>query len=353
MIIFLRGKLSQIQYPLLLQFIIIVCLSSLIKSAFGEMKWRITGEFGTYKAESSSYDSNLNFLSRLGGYLKYQDSKNHSAWLVSLHLKPEYYGSNNLNSIAKLLAKGQYLKKYIDWNWGINFDSRKYFYSLENENITLDIFRLQGMLSMILKRSGILTFQPGYYYRDFVDTYDQKLDAVTTKVEIIKIFSQYFNIGAGFYTEKFTVVENSRSTIASINIQNNGWRFGPNLSIHYQKKLMFSLRYLFLFHHSKVTTGSAHEQYLRLLLGKIILKNWTAFFLIDYYWSYFSFHDDLDPSIYYIPFDNESRVDFKLERLVTKHLILYLKVGYFRDNLMLKNLSAKGWHTLLGFEVGY
>lgn len=321
--------------------------------AYADAKWRFSGEIGTFRTSGSNIKSSLHLLTRFDAFFKYQTINKHDTWFISLQFNPEVYGTKNIQSVLKFLTNGQYLRYYQKWNWGVNLDSRKYLYNLDNEKVTLDLFNLKAIFNILVQQNLMLTFQPAYYSRDFIDFYDQSLDAYVGRFDLIKTVMRNFHSGIGFYFENFKVEEKKMQTFLGENPINEGQRYGPSFYLQYQKRLFFALRYLFLIHKSTVTTDPSHEHYIRFIMSKLFHKRWTFLFLIDYYWNKFTFPDPSDSPVIYIPFDNENRLDLKLEYLIRKNRIIYVKMGYFRENLVLGNLVAKGWQTMLGVEINF
>jgi hypothetical protein len=320
---------------------------------YAKVKWRFSGEIGTYRTSGSDVKSSLHLLTRCDGFFKYHILNKHDTWFISLQFNPELYGNNNIQSVLKFLANGQYLRYYKRWNWGVKLDSRKYLYTLNKEKVTLDIFNLHAIFNIFVQQNLMLTFQPAYYARDFTDFYDQCLDAYVGRFNLIKTVTHNFYSGIGFYFENFKVKEKKMLTFLGENPVNDGQRYGPIFYLQYHKHLFFTLRYLFLIHKSTATTDPSHEHYIRFVMSKLFHQRWTFLFLIDYYWNKFTFPDQSGSPVVYIPFDNENRLDLKLEYLITRNRIIYFKMGYFRENLVLGNLVVKGWRTMLGLEINF
>jgi hypothetical protein len=153
--------------------------------------------------------------------------------------------------------------------------------------------------------------------------------------------------------ENFRLSADLFPSFQTIRQANAGWRWGPEFTINYLKKVYFSLRYIFLWHYSDITVSPSYEQYLRLLISRKIIKDWMVFFVIDYFWNDIQLQKEQNQALLYIPFENENHIDLKLEKLIQKNLFLSGRIGYFKDNYVLPEFSAEGWQALIGLELEY
>ena len=336
-----------------------ILLSALILPIFlsleaqSQTRWRISAESGFYQRSLFDSDRSMYFLSRLNGYLKFQNQTRSNLWWLSLQLRPEFYQDIVGYGSIKMITKGQYLYQKSGLDMGMGLDIRRYFYINTPRDISLDLFELSGIFSCFLNENYRIFFYPAYYYQDISDTPRQKLDALKTKLYISRSHSNQLNMGVGLYLEKFSVESNSVITLQQNQNDNDGYRFGPELYFESNKILYLTFRYSFLRHWSKITLDPSFEQYFRILFGKVFLQNFTLLCVIDYYWNNLKLQNDGDILALYIPFDTENRIDVKIERPFTKSLLYFIRGGYFKDEFALQNFTAQGWQFLIGFEFNH
>jgi hypothetical protein len=315
-----------------------------------ELDVRLSGETGLYQAKSSTQNSSADFISRFSGWLKLQESTPTSGWNLSLQLKPEFYLGNFGYSALKFISKGQFHQKKKSLQLGMGFDARKYSYFSLSRNSTFDFFKFEGFLSTLIHRKLNLTLSPSYYYRDLST---QKLDAFSGELSLNALPANNLNMGLGTYLENFRLSADLYPVFSANRQTNDGWRWGPELTFVYLKKVYFNLRYIFLWHQSEITVSPSFEQYLRLFISRKIIKEWIIFFVIDYFWNDIGLQADQNGALLYIPFENENHIDLKLEKLIEQNLFLSARIGYFKDNYILPEFSLEGWQVLIGLEFEY
>lgn len=315
-----------------------------------ELDLRLSGEAGLYRTQTSVQNSNANFISRFSGWLKLQESTTRSIWNLSLQLKPEFYQGDLSYSALKFISRGQFSQTKNNRQWGLGFDARKYSYFSMDRNSTFDFFKLEGFFSTYFSKKFNFTVIPAYYYRDLTT---QQLDAFSGEFNFGAHSGNKFNIGLGSYLENFRLSADLFPSFTAARQSNVGWRWGPEFTINYLKKVYFSLRYIFLWHHSEITISPSYEQYLRLFISRKIVKDWMVFFVVDYFWNDIRLQKGQNEALLYIPFENENHVDLKLEKLIQKNLFLSGRIGYFKDNYILPEFSVEGWQALLGLELEY
>jgi hypothetical protein len=347
----ISGKNIPIKSPpyCCLFFLILMLLPSFIALQAGT-SWRLSAESGFYRRNPIEDGKSLQFVSRLNGYLTFQNRSKSNVWWLSLRLKPEFYQDAIGYTAIKLINKGQYIHHNSKMSLGMGFDIRRYMYMNTPENITLDLFELSGILSYRLTRKYQLIWYPAYYYQDIVDYLNQKLDALKTKIFLSRAFHNQISMSVGIYLEHFSVQSQSNASALLAHERNRGYRFGPEIYFEQNQIFYFTARYSFLWHQSEITRDPSHEQYIRLLFGKVVLSNLTVLCLFDYYWNNLTIVNDLETPAVYIPFDTENRIDLKIERPFNKHLIYYIRGGYFKDDFALQKFTARGWQFLIGFD---
>ena len=93
-----------------------------------------------------------------------------------------------------------------------------------------------------------------------------------------------------------------------------------------------------------------YEHYIRFLYGKIIKLRYSIFFLVDYYFRRFAIRDNMinDLNLIFLVLNNENRIFLKITYDIKKNIFIYLKSGYYNEDLFNVSYSLKGWKILLG-----
>ena len=72
----------------------------------GNTRWRISAESGFYQRNQLENGKPLHFVSRLNGYLTFQNRSRSNLWWLSLRLKPELYQDVINYTAMKMITKG-------------------------------------------------------------------------------------------------------------------------------------------------------------------------------------------------------------------------------------------------------
>jgi hypothetical protein len=318
------------------------------KNCFAQISLRLNLEGGYYQStskfplESGQKDA----TARADGEIGYKyDNDDH---LISLKLRarPEVYGVNNNLKILKLKTFGTYFFKGDNLNWGIDLTGQKNYYNGRNLNLSYDdiIFMFESLLK--INNVFSLSINTGYGYQKISNDINQKMDLIFLDSEIFQQLSGITKIGYGIYSERFIL--NNKFESESIN--NKGWRVGPHLSFYYLKSFLLNIDYRFLFHISEITKTPSYEHWIRLVAGKLLNDYWSVFILTDYYFRRYTVTENIKYVSLYTPINEDNRIYFKISYSLFDYLELYMKAGYFRENLY-NNYSFAGWNALIGFEI--
>ena len=105
---------------------------------------------------------------------------------------------------------------------------------------------------------------------------------------------------------------------------------------------------MLLFHISEIVKDLSTEHWIRLLSGKLLSSEWSAFLLVDY--NLRNINTESDTSLYYSVIDSENHIYLKLAYEPTENLEFSFKAGYFNENYLINNASLEGWNFTLGFS---
>ena len=324
-----------------------------ISSASAQLSYQLNSELGFYNSSTDVLREEKGLLARFEGKLSYlYETENTS---VSFHVKarPEFYGFNKQLTSFKFKGGGEYSRREETFDWGINLSRQLNRITNNNIHINYDIFSLQGNTTLFSIQDFPISSVIGYAYQNVNSGGEQNLDLIFCEAKVNQIISPYFRMGYGLYGEKFSI-ENKPGNNYQIGTRNNsGYRIGPEVELNYLKEFIINFQYRFLFHASDVTLFPSYEQWIKLVAGKILLPEVSVFILINFYLREYknasSTGDQL--SILYTPINQENFINFKTTYDLTDALSLYLKGGYFRENLIYNNYSFEGWNFVLGIEL--
>ncbi len=213
---------------------------------------------------------------------------------------------------------------------------------------------MNGNLNLFFIDNYSINTSFGYAFQDASKDVNQNLDLFFLDLKAFPDYGLYFNIGYGFYIERFKIESNfSLPYVFQTITDNSGWRFGPQISLSYLKDFLVNIDYRFLFHNSNLTANPSYEQWLRVLAGTFITEKISAFLLIDYNWRKFKLVEtQYDYSnLYYNPLNIENNIYAKLAYEINASIETYIKSGYFKYDVISRNYSIAGWDVILGIEI--
>jgi hypothetical protein len=120
------------------------------------------------------------------------------------------------------------------------------------------------------------------------------------------------------------------------------------------KDFVINFDYRFLIHNSQYTSYPSIENWLRLVAGKILSEKWSAFVLTDYYFRNFRTKGIAadNQGLLYTSTNFENRIYLKLGYDIADNIELYIKSGYFDENISVDKYSFEGLDISLGIEIG-
>ena len=322
-----------------------------ISSANAQLSYQINPEIGFYNSSSSLLKNENGLLTRIEGKLSYLYETDYSSASLNVKARPELFGLNSQLTSFKFKAGGEYVRHEETFDWGINLTRQLNGINNNNIHINYDIFSLQGNATFFPVEDFPISSVIGYAYQNVSSGSEQNLDLVFGEVKANQIISSYLRLGYGLYTEKFTIENNPGNNYRAGTGSNSGYRIGPEVELNYIKEFLINFQYRFLFHASDVTSFPSYEQWIKFVAGKILFQDVSAFILI-YLREYKNATSSADKlSILYTPINQENYINFKTTYDLSESLNLYLKGGYFRENLIYNNYTFEGWNFVFGVEL--
>lgn len=319
---------------------------------FAQVFWKASGETGYYSSNGDFLQSNEEILTRLnliGGY-NFQREKDQGKF--EFQLRPELYGFENKLQTTKIGIDGNYSQANSIIDWALNVAANQYFFSGNISNFSYELFFFNGRIVWNYKPQTRLEVNAGYAYRNFNLRDAASLDIAFFEANSSFIYNPFLNLSIGLYAEKFKLKKNDITFLKSVKIQNTGSRFGPLLRFNFTRKFVFSCDYKFLLHNSEVTSYPSFDQWLRIIAGTNIAKNVSIFFMVDYYKKNFKYQENEETEeLLYSPVNFENRFYFKLSNALSSDKKIFLKIGYFDEQLFYRNFFLSGWKGYIGFEI--
>ena len=320
-------------------FLIILLLPSVLSA---QIKYSVGVGSGLYfTGQSAVYDNSQKYftgLLKLDYNIKEKDYKAG----FDIFALPELYGSDELVRSLKLKIDADYYEAHENFTWGIEFSKKYYLFNSFDVDNTFDIYFVQPSIEWRLTDDIPVKTSVGLAYQDISGGYSQKSDLFYLDNRLFHYFNAFTHLSYGFYLERFGL--NSTKT-------NNGWRIGPIFTFNHLKSFVLNLEFKYLLHTSKLTNKFSHESVIRLMAGKFLLPNLSAFLIADYDWRNISYSDSSDVLPYSL-IDSENNIHVRLGYNVSKVTELYLKGGYFNQDYLNNNLSLKGWNIVAGVKFG-
>lgn len=335
-------------------FLLFIILIFPYSISYSQLSAKINLESGYYNSTQQDSLNQKDILLRLDGQLKYNYAEEKRSFSLKLRVGPESYGTNDGLFVLKMKAEGNYFQKENGFNWGFDVARQKNLFQQSDLKLDYDIFLFDGNLNLFFIDNYSINTSFGYAFQDASKDVNQNLDLFFLDLKLFPEYGLYFNLGYGFYIERFKVNSNLNFIDSLQNITNNaGWRFGPQISFSYLKEFLVNVDYRFLFHDSNLTGNPSYEQWLRVLAGIFITEKISAFLLIDYNWRKFKLIEtQYDYSnLYYNPLNIENNIYAKLAYEFSDSFEAYIKSGYFKYDVVSRNYSIAGWDVMLGIEI--
>ncbi len=337
-------------------FFIVVC-TQFCSVTVAQFKVKANAETGYYTASGKSVINRNDFQNCIDSQLSYAfKSENRSAEL-KLRVRPEFYCINNPLKTIKFGADGSYNQKEKMFNWGFELNRQLYNFNGQDMDLAYDSFTILADGSLFLLENFPISALTGYGYQKINNSVTQDLEYYLLDLSSSLPLSTYTKFGYGIYLENFSITDDFSITpgVQSNYLdENKGWRFGPQVGFYYLKDAVLDVDYRFMVHNSLLTDNFSYEQWVRLVAGKLITSRWSAFLLADFYFRNFQLktNGQNNLSLLYNSLNIDNRIYIKTGYELSDHFEIYLRTGYFKENLVTNKFSYSGWNTLLGVEVG-
>jgi hypothetical protein len=282
--------------------------------------------------------------------LGYKIEKENTEAVFEVKVRPEWFGLNKNLYSFKFRGSGDFTRREENFDWGIGVTRHLNHISGGNVDIDYDIFSVQGNAAFYWFENLPVSFVLGYAYQNLGSSVRQDHDLIFAEGKVHDVFSSVFRTGYGLYVEKYFIQGETVVNYSKRNESNAGFRLGPEIEIYYLKDFVVNGQYRFLSHLSG-NSKTSYEHWIRLVAGKILSPGFSSFLLIDYYFR--NIKNPIDSgkiNILYSPFNFENSISLKIGYDFSDRLELYIKGGYFRNDLVYNNYMFEGWDFLFGVE---
>lgn len=340
-------------------FIFLLCILLDPYLTYPQFGLRMNGEFGYYKSTGEESFKQDDVLTRVDASARYNYDGDTRHAALQLRARPEFYRFKNSIASVKIKAEGDFSQNEENFIWGADLSRQKNFFNGRGLKIDYDILSASANSEWLIENDNSFHFVLGYAYQNINNEGKYNSDLFFFNLVLLNASDKYFKYGYGIYVERFLINNlfyvTSQLEDSQVELMNNGWRYGPELSLTFLKSLIITADYRFLIHESKFTKNFSYEHWIRFVAGIIFLTDWSVFVLADYYTRKFRLSGDPSDSInpLYTPLNLENRVYLKLSNTLSQRFEIYSKLGYFKDNLYENELSVEGWNLLLGVEFNW
>ncbi len=311
------------------------------------LSYRLGAEGGWSRSSFSSLLTRTSPVVRLNGRVKYGGKSRRNSWFLQARFRPDIFLTDDLPTFSRFSLQGSFLQKFRATRWRFTAAHERQQISAFNSDILIRISQIGSQASWSFHRSNALQFSLDFIRRTVNDPLDSRLNAVLTRLALQRAFSSSTTFSAGLYLEKFDIQRHS----AAFSERNDGWRYGPEISLAYKRRIVLSGNYRFLRHQSEVTTAPSHEQWLRLLFGKILSPRWSLFFLTDYFFRNYSISGNAPAALVFAPLDTENRIFLKIERDFSASITAFFRIGFLSENFIATEQSLSSWRGTVGVAI--
>ncbi len=309
--------------------------------------YRLAGEGGWTRFTFTRLPARTSPLLRFDARLRHRHASPGTLWFVEGLFRPEIFLTEDIPTFTRLSLQGGLLRRHRTFQWRVGLAAERQDFSYFTERLGVYLGQGSGELLWQYRPAGALGLQTDFFFRKLNNRLETRLTAVVMNPTWRRAFSASTRLTVGVRWEKFRF----RQLPLTAPHENSGWRFGPEVAVSYQKRVAVSGNYRFLWHHSDITRSPSYEHWVRLLLGKILSQSWSAFFLVDYFFRNYHFPQAPPPGLVYAPLNTENRVYLKLERELSGHADLFVRMGYFSEGIIDRDETLSGWRATVGVEL--
>ena len=327
--------------------LLIIFLFSFTYTLLAQFTYKANIEAGfLFKSADDNLDNSVNIYKLLGN-VKYRTSYQNSESSISLKFRPEIFGEDSY--ALKFGAQGDYVYRTNDLAWKTFITYQNFQYSLTDDKYNFSSFNLITGADFELTNNTPAQVLVGYSYQDieFINTLTSDFIYLDAKVQ--NFVSNYSSISYGVFFENF--ISEGVSNITLEPIEANGWYYGPQISFNYLKTFLFNFGYKFLLLNSDDLKNPSFEHRVNALGGIKLNESFSIFLYLDFYLREAEQKEIETETLSLLPTKNENHITFKINYKLKNDFSVYIKSGYFRENVFFESKHLDGLNFLLGLEL--
>lgn len=303
------------------------------------LRMRAVAESGPYFHSSGSGQA----LAGLSAAIDYRKSLTSSALGLKCRLTPKYYLSDRLVNI-RLTSAVNYQRQFnagrLDLRLG--FKNNRYEGNTVS-SFSYDLYQTHAAFTHPVSKDTRFALEAGFYSRDFSGDYFNRMSGYSARFLTLFDLFQKFRMGAGFYAERFHISSEINEQTPN---DNNGLRYGPEFSIGLRSTYIMSITFLYSRQNYDRFVPMDTNYHLIMLLGRYISSNTTLFLFVNLYRGTSS--GDIPLNLRYKPISDENYYYLKIGHDLRPHCEIFLKFGYQKEELFIRNGSLSGTKLMAG-----
>lgn len=324
-----------------------------LADGYAQIKFDGGLESGYYKSVGPGVVLQNGFFTGLDGMAGYDYKGENRSASARLRARPELYGFDNRLTTLKLRGDVSYRQNTNTVDWGVSLTGQKYNFNSSGLYLTYKMFSLSGSMDFYFIKYMPAEINFGYAGQFIRTPAEQSLRLFYAEGKLYKSLSNNSRLGFGLYAERFNVKGSPPGYNLYAGKENNGWRGGPEIGFNYLGEGVLNLDYRFLIHSSALTSYPSIEHWIRLVAGRLLTSRLSVFLLADFYIRNFKYNADADKFSYllYTAMNFDNRIYAKLGYELSGRVEVYLRSGYFNENLLGSKFNFEGWNALIGIDV--
>lgn len=327
--------------------ILLIVIPSITQSFYAQLSYKTNLETGLFFKSTKTSIDNASSIYKLFGNLKYKTTYQNSESSISLKVRPELLDKDFF--ALKLGVQGDYIYRAekIIWKSHINFQN--FGYSRNDDNYNFQSFSLISGADINITNKIPMQLLLGYSYQNVEFVNELNSDYVYLDAKIFNSISAYSSISYGLFIENFAT--EGRVSLSSDLIKSNGWYYGPQINFSFMKYFLLNIGYKFLLINSKKIEDLSFEHRIN-TIGALRLNSVLSLFLhVDFYLRKTIQKNSDDTIQTLLPTKNENHITLKINYKLLNNFAIYVKSGYFRENLFSDEKHLDGLNLLLGVEL--
>ncbi|MBD3225640.1 MAG: hypothetical protein GF313_13005 [Caldithrix sp.] len=288
------------------------------------------------------------FVSRLIGRAQYQHNFDKTFVRFKTRFAPEFFDYDFQTNTLKFSGNVFVSRNLKNFTWQSRFFSKNYYYrSPAYNNISFHIFSLGSTVRYPVNQFVEVNWGLDLHLRDTSTDPHNRLNSIVGEIGTLLNINQESNAQLDLSVERFHIEERFAPTFSPLN---SGWRYGPTIRLHHKSDYLYTLQYQYIIHSTELSSEFSDEHNFQMVWGLIFNKKWSFFLYLNY-----QFRDEtkneVPLNIAYSPINNENWYYLQLGYDILKHLEIYIKAGYMKDDLLYRELAIEESQFLLGFNI--